>query len=146
MRPSSTTTRNSPWPSESNSCQSSWVWFQPLARETGIAVPAWSGPKAGGRLVTRVVSAVLLIAVLAVAYYWQYRKPETPDGPLRTSIAVMPFENLTGDVGIVLSESTGIIRGTQFTNVSQTCIQAGKGSNLSMENGRFFPDTTVPLP
>jgi serine/threonine protein kinase/tetratricopeptide (TPR) repeat protein len=71
--------------------------LQPLARKTGISVPAWSGPKTGRRRVLRAVSAVAVIAILAAAYYWQNRGPEEPTEPYRKSIAVMPFENLTGD-------------------------------------------------
>lgn len=47
------------------------------------------------------------------------------------------FDNLKGDVGVFLSESTGIVRGTQFTNVNQACIRAGKGSNLNVANSTF---------
>ena len=47
------------------------------------------------------------------------------------------FENLTGPVAIVLNESTGIVRGTQFKNLKHTCIHAENGSTLSIVNSTF---------
>jgi TolB-like protein/DNA-binding winged helix-turn-helix (wHTH) protein/Flp pilus assembly protein TadD len=70
------------------------------ASERGLAQSVPVKEKSDLRFLTIVLSAAIVLATAAVAYFqWIEPRLRSHAAPARTMIAVLPFENLTGDAG-----------------------------------------------
>ncbi len=71
--------------------------LRPIATRSGIAITVWKKPRSMRPLTHMIISAAAILAITLGYVYLKYTKAPEPAVAERKSVAVMPFENLTGD-------------------------------------------------